>query len=72
MDRPIPGTRLVREWQGKRHEVIVLPEGFDYEGRPYRSLTAVARHITGGSWNGLVFFGLRRPARAKGVGNGES
>jgi len=70
VDRPIAGTRLVREWQGERHEVTVLAEGFEYRGRPYRSLTAVARHITGGSWNGLVFFGLRRSAHAQGVSHG--
>jgi hypothetical protein len=57
----IPGTRLVREWQGARHEVTVLVEGFEYAGRRYRSLTAVADAITGGHWSGLAFFGVRRP-----------
>jgi len=71
VDRPIPGTRLVREWQGERHEVTVLPEGFEYRGRPYRSLSALARQITGTAWNGLVFFGLRRPAQTKGVSHGK-
>lgn len=71
VDRPIPGTRLVREWRGERHEVTVLAEGFEYRGRPYRSLSALARQITGTAWNGVIFFGLRRPASGKGVGNGK-
>ena len=70
VDRPIAGTLLVREWQGQRHEVIALPKGFEYRGKPYRSLTAVARDITGTSWNGLVFFGLRRPKRDEGGSHG--
>nr|WP_156910195.1 DUF2924 domain-containing protein [Rubritepida flocculans] len=58
-DRPIAGTRLVREYQGVQHAVTVLPDGFEYEGRPYRSLSAIARHITGTRWNGWSFFGLK-------------
>uniref|UniRef100_UPI0038B2A128 DUF2924 domain-containing protein n=1 Tax=Belnapia mucosa TaxID=2804532 RepID=UPI0038B2A128 len=58
-DRPIAGTRLVREYQGIQHTVTVLTDGFEYEGRPYRSLSAIARHITGTRWNGWSFFGLR-------------
>jgi hypothetical protein len=57
--RPLPGTQLVREWQGVRHVVTVRAEDFAFEGRPYRSLSAVARHITGTRWNGWTFFGLR-------------
>jgi hypothetical protein len=57
--RPLPGTRLVREWQGVQHVVTVRADGFEYEGRPYRSLSAVARHITGTRWNGWTFFGLK-------------
>lgn len=60
--RPVAGTRLVREWRGVEHEVTVKADGFDYDGRPYRSLSAVARAITGTQWNGLVFFGLKRPS----------
>lgn len=62
--RPLPGTQLIREWQGIRHTVTVRPEDFEFEGRPYRSLSAIARHITGTRWNGWVFFGLR----ARGAG----
>ena len=58
-DRPLAGTRLVREYQGTAHTVTVRADGFEYQGRPYKSLSAIARHITGTRWNGLLFFGLR-------------
>jgi hypothetical protein len=58
-DRPLAGTRLVREYQGIAHTVTVRAGGFEYQGRPYKSLSAIARHITGTRWNGLLFFGLR-------------
>jgi hypothetical protein len=58
-DDPIAGTRLLREYHGVEHVVTVLPGGFEYEGRPYRSLSAIARAITGTRWNGWTFFGLR-------------
>lgn len=54
-----PGTRLMREWQGVRHEVDVLEQGFRYAGADFRSLSQIARAITGTRWNGLRFFGLR-------------
>ena len=57
--RPIAGTRLIREWRGVEHCVTVRDEDFDYQGRPYKSLSAIARTITGVRWNGLVFFGLK-------------
>jgi DUF2924 family protein len=57
--RPIAGTRLIREWNGVEHCVTVRQEDFEYQGRPYKSLSAIARHITGTRWNGLVFFGLK-------------
>jgi hypothetical protein len=53
------GTRLLRPWQGQTHHVTVLVDGFDYKGRSYRSLTAIAREITGTAWSGPLFFGLR-------------
>jgi hypothetical protein len=59
-DRPIAGTRLVREYQGVEHVVTVLPDGFEYEGRPYQSLSAIARTITNTRWNGWTFFGMHR------------
>jgi hypothetical protein len=58
-DRPIVGTRLVREWQGVEHSVTVRDEGYEYRGRPYKSLSAIARLITGVRWNGWIFFGLK-------------
>jgi hypothetical protein len=57
--RPIAGTRLIREWKDAEHCVTVRQENFEYQGRPYKSLSAIARHITGTRWNGLVFFGLK-------------
>ncbi len=58
-DRPIAGTRLIREWQGVEHTVTVTQDGYDWQGRPYKSLSAVARAITGTRWNGWTFFGLK-------------
>ena len=58
-NRPISGTRLIREWKGVEHQVTVRDQEFEYQGRPYKSLSAVARAITGTRWNGLVFFGLK-------------
>ena len=58
------GTRLVREWRGRTYEVLVLDDGFSWQGTEYRSLSAVARKITGTAWSGPLFFGLKqnRPA----------
>jgi hypothetical protein len=58
-NRPTAGTRLIREWRGIEHSVTVRQEDFEYQGRPYKSLSAIARLITGTRWNGLVFFGLK-------------
>jgi Protein of unknown function (DUF2924) len=57
---PLVGTQLIREWRGVEHKVTVLTDGFEWEGRRYKSLSAVARAITGTRWNGLVFFGVKR------------
>ena len=54
-----PGTRLMREWRGRSHEVLVLDDGFCWQGTHYRSLSAIARKITGTAWSGPLFFGLR-------------
>jgi len=56
---PVIGTRLVREWDGTEHVITVLKDGFDWQGRRYKSLSAIARDITGTRWNGYRFFGLR-------------
>jgi len=62
---PVAGTRLVREWNGRRCEVTVVGGGFEFEGRPYRSLTAITKAITGTHWNGRAFFGLRPPGNGR-------
>lgn len=60
-----PGTRLVRRWHGKVHVVTVLEQGFEHEERHYRSLTRIARAITGAGWSGPRFFGLRQSAKSE-------
>ena len=54
-----PGTRLVREWRGRIHEVLVLDGGFSWQNTRYRSLSALAKKITGTAWSGPLFFGLK-------------
>ena len=54
----LPGTRLVREWNKKTISVDVLEEGFAYDNRTWRSLSEIARHVTGAHWSGPRFFGL--------------
>jgi len=56
----LPGSSLIREWQGKRHEVAVVADGFVYQGQKFGSLSKVAHFITGTKWNGPAFFGLKR------------
>ncbi len=56
---PIRGAVLIREHDGVRHEVTILDHGFEYAGKRWRSLSAIATHITGTKWNGHAFFGLR-------------
>jgi hypothetical protein len=58
--RPVSGTQLHREWKGRTHIVTVRTSDFEWEGRPYKHLTAIARAITGTHWNGWVFFGLKK------------
>ena len=64
-DRPVAGTRLIREWRGVEHHVTVRIDGFEYQGRKYKSLSAIARAITGTRWNGPLFFGLRKHGSAR-------
>src|SRR4051794_6189844 len=62
---PIPGTVLTRTYRGKHVAVTVLPDGFEFEGQTYKSLSAIAKAVTGSHWNGYLFFGpsgLRREA----------
>jgi hypothetical protein len=60
--QPRAGTRIVREWKGRLHEVAVLDEGFEYDGSSYRSLSEIAREITGTRWSGPAFFGMKKRA----------
>ena len=60
---PKPGTTLSRPYRGHDIRVTVLEKGFEWQGRPYRSLSAIAREVTGQRWNGLLFFGLTRRDR---------
>jgi len=53
------GSVIVRKYQGKAHEVMVVPDGLIWQGKVYASLSTIARKITGTSWNGPRFFGLR-------------
>lgn len=57
--KPVAGTRLLREYNGVEYVATVTVEGYEYQGRPFKSLSAVARAITGVQWNGWVFFGLK-------------
>jgi hypothetical protein len=70
-----PGTRLVREWRGVTHTLLIHTDGIEWRGRRYRSLSVVARTITGARWSGPRFFGLRQqqldsPSSAR-AGHGE-
>ncbi len=58
-----PGMRLMREWRGQRYDVLILDNEFEFKGRAYQSLSAIAKEITGTHWSGPRFFGLKRPAR---------
>ena len=59
-----PGAKLLREWGGDTYVVIALEDGFEFDGRHYRSLTKIAQQITGAHWSGPRFFGLKRAPKA--------
>jgi Protein of unknown function (DUF2924) len=59
------GTKLLRQWRGETHNVIVVDDGFDYRNKRYKSLSEIARHITGTRWSGPSFFGLKQPRSGK-------
>jgi hypothetical protein len=61
------GTTLVREWRGHTHAVLVRDDWFEYEGQHYRSLSVIAKRITGAHWSGPRFFGLTKPAGVSAV-----
>lgn len=64
-ERPVIGTRLLREFRGEEHQVTVMKDGFEYKGCRYSNLSTIARKITGTKWSGPVFFGLKRQKRGK-------
>jgi hypothetical protein len=57
-----PGTMLMRVWEGKTENVMVMRDGYVWAGKRYTSLSAIAKAITGTSWNGWTFFGVKRPS----------
>src|SRR3546814_11127997 len=64
------GNRLVRDWPGKPHQVLIRDDGFVYQDRVYRSLSHISRAITGSNWSGPRFFGLARRQRKLGSASG--
>lgn len=62
---PVPGTVLTRKYKGKTVKVTVLDEGFEHGGRVYRSLSGIAKEVTGSHWNGFLFFGLTKAGGSK-------
>ncbi len=66
-----PGTRLLREWQDETHSVTAMDSGFQYRDKPYASLSAIAREITGTRWSGPAFFGLKGRSTKRGALNGQ-
>jgi Protein of unknown function (DUF2924) len=68
---PPPGTVLVREWDRKSHRVVVMPEGFSWNGKTFDSLSQIAFAITGTKWNGPRFFGLRDRQSRTSIGANE-
>jgi hypothetical protein len=55
-----PGTQMIRQWKDKAHIITAVSDGFEWEGRVYKSLSAIAKAITGTNWNGFAFFGIKR------------
>jgi hypothetical protein len=62
-----PGSELVRTWKGRSHRVMVMADGFAYDGKTFASLSEIASEITGTRWNGPRFFGLRSPSNREGA-----
>jgi hypothetical protein len=61
------GIKLIRQWQGETHEVLVVDRGFDYRNKRYASLSEIARQITGTRWSGPLFFGLKQPRESRSI-----
>jgi len=60
-----PGTRIIRKWRGENHEIFVTEKDYEYRGDRYRSLSHIARKITGTRWSGPTFFGLNKPVEGR-------
>jgi hypothetical protein len=58
--RILPGTQMIRQWRKETHVVTAVADGFEWNGKVHKSLSAIARQITGTSWNGYTFFGIKR------------
>ncbi len=67
-----PGARLIREWNGETHEVLVVEDGFRWRGKTWRSLSVIAREMTGTQWSGPRFFGVGRAKAARSVGDDDA
>ena len=67
-----PGAKLIREWHGRTYRVLVMEDGFEFDGRTYRSLSRIASEITGAHWSGRRFFGLPKKEKFSPLSNGES
>lgn len=63
--KAITGTKFIRDWNGTRYEVIAVNGGFEYDGKIYRSLSAIAKAITGTHWNGKLFFGVAKNSNGR-------
>jgi hypothetical protein len=61
-----PGTRILRQWRGETHEIMVTESGYEYRAASYRSLSEIARKITGTRWSGPAFFGLKNKGSYRG------
>jgi hypothetical protein len=59
-----PGTQMIRQWRDETHIVTAISQGFEWNGQSYKSLSAVAKEITGTNWNGYAFFGIKRASMA--------
>ena len=66
-----PGAKLIREWHGKTYRIAVLEDGFEFDGERYRSLSRIAREITGAHWSGRRFFGLAQKEKSLPPSEGE-
>jgi hypothetical protein len=65
LPQPKPGTKLLRQWQGPVHQILTADDRFEYRAKRYKTLSQIARQITGTRWSGPLFFGLKHPRKAR-------